>query len=62
MAKKLLRAVPYKFLQITSTLEQFSDLEKMMVEEVIGLLKAHEERMKRKNVSSGGQLKLTKEE
>ncbi|XP_074337576.1 uncharacterized protein LOC141674774 [Apium graveolens] len=45
VVKKLLRAVPYKFLQIVSTLEQFGDLETLFVEEVVGSLKAHEERM-----------------
>nr|GEV44839.1 hypothetical protein [Tanacetum cinerariifolium] len=46
IVKKLLRAIPSKFLQITSTLEQFGDLDMMTVEEVIERLKAHEERMK----------------
>nr|KAJ0208302.1 hypothetical protein LSAT_V11C500255750 [Lactuca sativa] len=45
VVKKLLRAMPSKFLQIASTLEQFGDLDEMTVEEVIGRLKAHEERM-----------------
>ncbi|XP_074356424.1 uncharacterized protein LOC141696136 [Apium graveolens] len=43
VVEKLLRAVPSRFLQITSTMEQFGDLETMSVEEVIGSLKAHEE-------------------
>lgn len=34
----------------------------VMVEEVVGRLKAHEERMKRKSESLGGQLLLTQEE
>nr|GEU70482.1 hypothetical protein [Tanacetum cinerariifolium] len=46
VVKKLLRAVPSKFLQIASTLEQFGDLDMMRAEEVIRRLKAHEERMK----------------
>ncbi|XP_074327209.1 uncharacterized protein LOC141665122 [Apium graveolens] len=46
VVKKLLRAVPQKFLQIASTMEQFGNLETMKVEEVIGSLKAHEERIK----------------
>ncbi|XP_074326762.1 uncharacterized protein LOC141664707 [Apium graveolens] len=46
IVKKLLRAVPPKFLQITSTIEQFGDLESMTVEETVGSLKAHEERLK----------------
>ncbi|XP_039122013.1 uncharacterized protein LOC120258620 [Dioscorea cayenensis subsp. rotundata] len=44
--KKLLRAVPSKFIQIASTIEQFSNLQTMTVEEVIGSLKAHEERLR----------------
>lgn len=44
--KKLLRVVPSKFLHIASTLEHFGDLNVMEVEEVVGMLKAHEERMK----------------
>ncbi|KAL8154787.1 hypothetical protein AgCh_000227 [Apium graveolens] len=62
VVKKLLRAVPAKFLQITSTLEQFGDLENMIVEEAAGSLKAHEERVKCKTESSGGQLLLSEEE
>lgn len=64
VVKKLLRAVPSKFLQIVSTLEQFRDLEKLTVEEVVGSLKAHEERMKGKGKSetNEGQLMLTEEE
>ncbi|XP_074376845.1 uncharacterized protein LOC141718365 [Apium graveolens] len=42
VVKKILRAVPTKFLQITSTLEQFGNLETMSIVEVIGSLKAHE--------------------
>ncbi|XP_074352879.1 uncharacterized protein LOC141692035 [Apium graveolens] len=45
--KKILRAVPTKFLQIASALEQFGNLETMSVEEVIGSLKAYEERLSR---------------
>ncbi|KAL8119269.1 uncharacterized protein LOC141660202 [Apium graveolens] len=62
--KKMLRAVPIKFLQIISTLEQFGDLERLTVEEVVGSLKAHEGRLSRsgKNESSEGQLMLTEEE
>nr|GFA13312.1 hypothetical protein [Tanacetum cinerariifolium]GFB39021.1 hypothetical protein [Tanacetum cinerariifolium] len=46
VVKKLFRAVPSKFLQIDSTIEQFADLDNMTVEEVIGRLKAHEERVR----------------
>lgn len=63
VVKKLLRAVPTKFIQIVSTMEQFGDLEKMTVEEAIGSLQAHEERLKVQVESTGGgQLMLTEEE
>lgn len=42
--KKLLRAVPTRFLQITSAIEQFGKIEEMSLEEVVGSLKAHGER------------------
>lgn len=45
VVKKLLRAVPTKFLQIALAIEQFGNLETMSVEEVTGSLKAHEERL-----------------
>lgn len=64
VVKKMLRAVPTKFLQIVSTLEQFGDFEKLTVEEVVGSLKAHEQRLSGsgKNESNKGQLMLTEEE
>ncbi|KAL8154922.1 hypothetical protein AgCh_000326 [Apium graveolens] len=62
IVKKLLRAVPTKFLQIASTIEQFGDLETMTVEETVGSLKAHEERLRGQVEPSGGQLLLTEEE
>lgn len=62
VVKKLLRAVPAKFLQITSTLEQFGDLETMTIEEAVGSLKAHEERVKGKVETNQSQLLLTEEE
>lgn len=43
VVKKLLRAVPTKFLQIASTIEQFGNVEQMTVEEMVGSLKIHEE-------------------
>lgn len=46
VVKKLLHAVPSRFLQIVSTLEQFGNLETLSVEEVVGSLKAHDERLK----------------
>ncbi|XP_074337184.1 uncharacterized protein LOC141674364 [Apium graveolens] len=62
VVKKLLRAVPSKFLQIASAIEQFGNLEAMSVEEVIGSLTAHEERLKGGTETSHGQLLLTEEE
>ena len=62
VVKKLLRVVPQKFLQIASTIEQFGDLETMTVEETVGSLKAHEERLRGKTEPSNGQLLLTEDE
>ncbi|XP_074352056.1 uncharacterized protein LOC141691217 [Apium graveolens] len=63
VVKKLLRAVPTKFLQIASAIEQFGNLEAMTVEEVIGCLKAHEERLQGPiEYNEGQQLLLIKEE
>ncbi|XP_074322820.1 uncharacterized protein LOC141659792 [Apium graveolens] len=62
IVKKMLRAVPSRFLQITSILEQFGNLDTMIVEEAVGSLKAHEERVKGKVDSSEGKLMLTEEE
>ena len=62
VVKKLLRAVPAKFLQIASAIEQFGDLEKMSVEEIVGSLKAHEERIRGQTEANNGQLLLTEEE
>lgn len=62
VVKKLLRAVPSKFTQLASTIEQFGDLEKMTVEEAIGSFKAHEERLRGQVEVEKKQLLLTKEE
>lgn len=62
VVKKLLRAVPTRFLQLTSTMEQFGDLDTMTVEEAVGSLKAHEERVKGKTETTESQLLLTEEE
>lgn len=62
VVKKLLRAVPSKFLPIASAIEQFGEVETMSVEEVVGSLKAHEERLRRTTETSQGQLLLTDEE
>lgn len=46
VVKKLLKVVSSKFLQIASAIEQFGNLEVMSIEEVVGSLKAHEERLR----------------
>nr|GEX69489.1 putative reverse transcriptase domain-containing protein [Tanacetum cinerariifolium] len=45
--RKLLNAVPDKFLQIVASIEQYSDLDEMSVDEAIERLKTLEERLKR---------------
>ena len=45
VVKKFLRAVPPRFMQIVTSIEQFGDLKNMSVEEVVGRLKVHEERL-----------------
>ncbi|XP_074346777.1 uncharacterized protein LOC141685585 [Apium graveolens] len=62
IVKKFLRAMPSKFLQITSSIEQFGDLEQMSVEEIIGSLKGHEERLRGQSKNTGGKLLLIEEE
>lgn len=64
VVKKILRAMAQKFLQITSAIEQFGDLENKTTEEIVGSLKAHEERLRGQNENSrnAGQLLLTEEE
>ncbi|KAK1361327.1 hypothetical protein POM88_045801 [Heracleum sosnowskyi] len=64
VVKKILRVVPAKFLQIASIIEQFGNLETMSMEETIGSLKAHEERVKGqvKSGTTGDQLLLIEEE
>ncbi|XP_022955161.1 inositol transporter 4-like isoform X3 [Cucurbita moschata] len=46
VVKKFLRAVPSRFMQIVTSIEQFGDLKNMSVEEVVGRLKVHEERLR----------------
>ncbi|WCJ34769.1 hypothetical protein M5689_016057 [Euphorbia peplus] len=58
VVKKILRSVPAKFLQIASAIEQFGNLETMSVEEIVGSLKAHEERLRGQTETNGGQLQL----
>lgn len=62
VVSKLLRAVPGKFLQVVSTIEQFGDIDNMSLEEALGRLKAHEERINILNDAGGSHLLLTQEE
>ncbi|KAL8155751.1 hypothetical protein AgCh_000962 [Apium graveolens] len=69
LVKKLLRAMPSKFLQILSTIEQFGSIKTMSIEEEVSSLKAHEEHMKVQPEHmkvqpepGGGQMLLTEEE
>nr|GEW21912.1 zinc finger, CCHC-type [Tanacetum cinerariifolium] len=48
LVRKLLNAVPDRYLQIVASIEQYSDLSEMTLEEVIGRLKTYEERIKYK--------------
>lgn len=61
IVKTLLRAMPTKFLQITSTIEQFADLKTMTVEEAICSLKAHEERLRGQSDNGNSHLLLTED-
>nr|GFC54620.1 putative zinc finger, CCHC-type [Tanacetum cinerariifolium] len=48
LVRKLLNAVPDRYLQIVTSIEQYSDVSKMTFEEAIGTLKTYEERIKYK--------------
>nr|GEY90809.1 zinc finger, CCHC-type [Tanacetum cinerariifolium] len=48
LVRKLLNAVPDRYLQIVASIEQYSDLSEMTMEEAIGRLKTYEERIKYK--------------
>ncbi|GKC47823.1 hypothetical protein Tco_1065545 [Tanacetum coccineum] len=48
LVRKLLNAVPDRYLQIVASIEQYSDLSEMTLEEVIERLKTYEERIKYK--------------
>ncbi|GJR49836.1 zinc finger, CCHC-type containing protein [Tanacetum coccineum] len=48
LVRKLLNVVPDRYLQIVTSIEQYSDLDEMTIEEVIGRLKTYEERVKYK--------------
>ncbi|KAD1384633.1 hypothetical protein E3N88_42909 [Mikania micrantha] len=46
LVRKFLGAVPERFLPIVASIEQFADLDTMLFQEVIGRLRAYEERIK----------------
>nr|GEW76415.1 serpin-ZX [Tanacetum cinerariifolium] len=46
LVRKLLNVVPDRYLQIVTSIEQYSDLSEMTMEEAIGRLKTYEERIK----------------
>ncbi|GJX91676.1 ribonuclease H-like domain-containing protein [Tanacetum coccineum] len=48
LVRKLLNVVPDRYLQIVASIEQYSDLDEMTLEEAIGRLKTYEERIKYK--------------
>nr|GEW43405.1 zinc finger, CCHC-type [Tanacetum cinerariifolium] len=48
VVRKLLNVVPDRYLQIVASIEQYSDLSEMTLEEAIGRLKTYEERIKHK--------------
>ena len=50
VAAKLLRYVSGKFDMITTLIEQFQDLETITLDEVIGTLKVHEDKLKARMV------------
>nr|GEX51314.1 ribonuclease H-like domain, reverse transcriptase, RNA-dependent DNA polymerase [Tanacetum cinerariifolium] len=65
LVRKLLNAVPERYLQIVASIEQYSDLSKMTLEEAIGRLKTYEERIKykkEKQVDNQEKLMFTRHE
>nr|GEU94732.1 zinc finger, CCHC-type [Tanacetum cinerariifolium] len=48
LVRKLLNAIPDRYLQIVASIEQYSDLSEMTLEEAVGRLKTYEERIKYK--------------
>ncbi|GJV69477.1 zinc finger, CCHC-type containing protein [Tanacetum coccineum] len=49
LVRKLLNAIPDRFLQIVASIEQYSDLDEISLDEAIRRLKTFEERLKYKN-------------
>lgn len=50
LSAKLLRSVSGKFDLITSSIEQFQDLDAILVEEVLGTLKIHEDKLQDRSI------------
>jgi hypothetical protein len=51
LVKKILDTVPERFINVIAGIEQFFDLKKIAFDEVVGRLKAFEERMKKSSGS-----------
>nr|GEX66753.1 zinc finger, CCHC-type [Tanacetum cinerariifolium] len=65
LVRKLLNVIPDRYLQIVASIEQYSDLSKMTMEEAIGRLKTYEEKIKYKKgkqVDNKEKLMLTRHE
>nr|GEY33899.1 zinc finger, CCHC-type [Tanacetum cinerariifolium] len=65
LVRKLLNTVPDRYLQIVTSIERYSDLSEMTMEEAIGRLKTYEERIKckqDKQVNSQESLMFTQHE
>ncbi|KAF0903413.1 hypothetical protein E2562_027698 [Oryza meyeriana var. granulata] len=58
--KKLLRAVSDKFINIVTTIEFFGSMNTMTKEEIIGSLKAYEEKLKLRRARTNEQLLLAR--
>nr|GEW06728.1 zinc finger, CCHC-type [Tanacetum cinerariifolium]GEY53086.1 zinc finger, CCHC-type [Tanacetum cinerariifolium]GEZ24416.1 zinc finger, CCHC-type [Tanacetum cinerariifolium] len=58
LVRKLLNAVPDRYLQIVASIEQYSDRSEMTFEEAIGRLKTYEERIKYKGKQVDNQDRL----
>ncbi|XP_022031971.1 uncharacterized protein LOC110933038 [Helianthus annuus] len=56
LVRKLLNGVPDKFTQIVASMEQYSDLETMKLEEAVGRLRTYEERLRLKKGNQGESL------
>ncbi|KAJ0509365.1 putative RNA-directed DNA polymerase [Helianthus annuus] len=53
LVRKLLNGVPDRFTQIVASMEQYSDIETMTLQEAVGRLKTYEERLKLKKGTQG---------